>query len=306
MKKLLLVLAVLCFMVVPTAVFAADPTTLTVNWGGSGVVTGSGVVGNDAAYNFATSGSAVGGDFNVVASNDNPYGYNVGTSSSYIDADVANGSIYYEANRTDGYGMYGPAGQTAASFVGVNADGIGEMATGSWNNYASMVNGTYGKPHTTNGYNYQASGTNYLIASYLGIGDAALGNGLVLSPTGNYALLYSSGTGTAKVNDMTNQMYGNGLDFGEGGGCYTNANALLTGYGTFRVGSVGTNGIQSALGSYVLNGAGSNLNITATGTGVTYGSGVATTGNGLGTTTLDVIANYGTGATVSDYSLSVW
>lgn len=293
-------------MVVPSAVFAADPTTLTVNWGGSGVVTGSGVVGNDAAYNFATSGSAVGGNFNVVASNDNPYGYNVGTSSSYIDADVANGSIFYEANRTDSYsGMYGLAGQTAASFVGT--DGVGEMATGAWNNYASMVNGTYGKPHTSGGYNYQAVGTNYLIASYIGIGDAAInGNGSpVFSSTGNYAVLSSVGNGSSKINDMTNQMYGNSLAFGQGGGCYTNANGVMTGSGQFAVQGYGTNGIQSALGSYALSGAGSNLNIVATGNTVNYGSGITTTGSGLGSTTLSVIANYGSGATVSDYSLTV-
>ena len=284
------------------------PTTSAVNWNGAGLINSTFTAGNDAVYNFATGGDSIVGGFNAQNSYDNPYSYKVDTSSSYINADVANGLIYYEANRTDAYApMYGPAGQVAASYVG--SQGTGEMATGSGNNYASMGNGTYAQPHTSGGYNYQADGASYLITSFItSKGGATLrsdGLGLVMDTTSNYAYFDSFGSGTSKINDMTNEASAGGVNLGLGGGCYTNANAVMTGTGTFTVHGVGTNGIQSALGAYTLGGAGSTLNIAATGTGITYGSGVTTTGNGFGSTTLNVIANYGNGATVSNYSLSV-
>jgi hypothetical protein len=277
---------------------ADAPTAVVVNWNGTGSVTGSTTAGAAATYNFSTAGNGVAGSFTVVDLNDNPYSYGVDSTNSYINSDVIGGYIYYQATRIGSYSsMYGIAGQVASSVVQVGADGIGEMATGSGNNYAAMVNGTYGATKTSGGYNYQASGTNYFIQTYIGIG--AVG-----ASTGNNAFVESTGIGTAKINDMTNQMGGTSLALGLGGGCYTNANALLTGEGRFAVGATGTDAITSALGSYTLGGAGSTLDIAATGTGITYGSGITTTGDGFGTTTLSVIANYGNGATVTDYSLT--
>jgi hypothetical protein len=300
LRKVFLVLTLACILTIAVPAFAmADaPTTVVVNWNGGGAVTGTSTAGTSAVYNFSTTGNQIAGTFNAVDSNDNPYSYGVDSTNSYINADVVGGSISYTATRTGSYPMYGIAGQVASSFVGVNADGTGEMATGSGNNYAAMVNGTYNQPKTSGGYNYQASGTNYLIQSYIGIGPLG-------ASTGNNAVVQSTGTGTSKVNDMTNQMGSTSLALGQGAGCYTNANAVMTGSGNFLVQGFGTNGIQAALGAYTLSGVGSNLNIVATGNTVNYGSGVTTTGSGLGTTTLSVIANYGSGATVSDYSLTV-
>jgi hypothetical protein len=300
--RILSILAVVCIMAiaVPCAVLADAPTTVVVNWVGGGEVTGTATAGTASVYSFQTNGNTISGNFNTTDSNNNPYSYGVDSTNAYIDADVSGGYISYQANRTGSYApMYGAAGQTTSSFVGVGSDGVGEMATGNANNYAGGGTGTYAKPHTSGGYNYQASGTNYLIQSYVGV---LPGN--IYSPVGNNAWLQSIGTGTAKINDMSNDYGGNSLTFGKGQGCYTNANAIMTGLGQFAVNAFGTNGIQSALGSYTLGGV-SNLNIVATGTGINYGSGITTTGNGLGSTTLSVIANYANGATVTDYSLGV-
>lgn len=143
---------------------------------------------------------------------------------------------------------YAPAGQTAASFVG--SSGTGEMATGSSNNYAAMGNGTYNSPYgkTSGGYNYQAAGTLYLIQSFITAnGDATLqpdGSQLLWTSTSNYAYLSNLGNGTAKINDMSNSADW-GVRLGWGSGCYTNANAALTGDGTFTVTGVGSNAITT-------------------------------------------------------------
>ena len=301
-SSVLSILALVCILAIaiPGIALADAPTTVIVNWGGAGTVTGTTVAGAAATYSFQTTGNSIAGNFNATDSNDNPYSYGVDSSRAYIDADVSGGTIAYQSNRTGSYSpMYGPAGQVTSSFVGVHADGIGEMATGNGNNYAGGGTGTYAQPHTSGGYNYQASGTDYLIQSYVGNG------GTISAPIGNNAFVQSVGTGTSKINDMSNDYGSTSLTLGKGQGCYTNANGVMTGNGQFVVGATGTNGIQSALGSYTLTGAGSNLNIVATGNTINYGSGVTTTGSGLGTTTLSVIANYVTGATVTDYSLGV-
>lgn len=297
-SSVLSILALVCIltMAIPGMASADAPTSVVVNWGGpggwgSGTVTGTTTAGAAAIYSFATSGNQIAGAFNAVDSNDNPYGYNVDSSNSYINADVAGGFIAYEANRTGSYsGMYGPAGQTAASFVG--SDGTGEMATGSSNNYAAMVNGTYGGTKTSEGYNYQASGTNYLIASYIGIGDAGItGMGTpTFTSTGNYALLQSYGSGTSKINDMTNQMGGTSLGFGWGGGCYTNANAIMTGAGTFTTFATGSNGINTDITG--ANGAYTGWSGTGTGT--------------LGSVTHTETVTYSGTANVPNFSLTSW
>jgi hypothetical protein len=288
--SLLVVLALLLAMAIPTAVFAADPTSFTVNWAGSGSVDGTGTVKNDAIYSFGTSGGSVAGNFNVNGANDNPYNYGVDSSNSYINADVINGYIWYEAQRTDAYvPMYGGAGQVAASFVG--SSGTGEMATGSGNNYASMGNGTYNQPKTSGGYNYQADGLSYLITSYIAAngGVTPSPSGLAMSPTSNYAYLSSIGSGTAKINDMSNSA-GSGVNFGWGSGCYTNANAALTGSGTFMVVGVGSNGINTD----ITGASGAYTGWSGTGSGV------------LGSVTHTETATYTGTATVPNYSLKVW
>jgi len=90
MKKLIgiaLVLA-LAVMLVPGAAFAADPTTLTVDWGpgttgpSSGYIGTTFTAGNDAVYSFYTDGTGIAGSFHAVDSNDNPYGYGIDSTNS--------------------------------------------------------------------------------------------------------------------------------------------------------------------------------------------------------------------------------
>ncbi len=290
MKKLLVIASVLALavMLVPTAVFADSPTTFVVNWAGSGSVNGVSTVKNDAVYSFSANANLIQGNFNTVGYNDNPYSYNVDTSTAYIQSNVTGGSTWFNALRTDAanpwtpgqWYMYGAPGQQAASFVG--STGTGSMATGSWNNYADMGNGTYGLPHTANGFNYEANGTNFTIMSYIGSngGATVTDAGFTILPSANNAYLVSQGNGTAKINDMTNEAWAGGVNFGLGGGCYTNANAALTGTGQFLVNATGTNGITS--GGWSVGGNG------------TYGS-----------ATFSAVANYNGNTSVADYSLSV-
>ncbi|RPJ63524.1 MAG: hypothetical protein EHM12_02070 [Dehalococcoidia bacterium] len=291
MKKLLAiaVLLSLCIMMIPSAVFAADPTSFVVNWAGSGAVDGSATVKNDAVYSFATNGGVVSGNFNANGLNDNPYSYNVDSSNSYINADVTGGYMWFKAQRTDAYvPMYGSAGQVAASFVG--SSGTGEMATGSGNNYASMVNATYAKPHTSGGYNYEASGSSYLITSYI----AASGDvtpsaaGLAMAPVSNYAYFVNAGNGTGKINDMTNAA-GSGVNLGWGGGCYTNANAALTGVGTFTVAGVGSNAINTEITG--ASGAFTGWNLAGNGT--------------MGSVDFTSTGNYSGNSSIPNYSVTV-
>jgi hypothetical protein len=283
LKRLLAIatLLVLATMLIPTAVFAADPTTFVVNWSGAGAVNGTSIVKNDAVYSFSANAGLIQGNFSTIGYNDNPYGYNVDTSKAYIQSNVAGGSTWFNALRTDAYTpAYGAAGQQATSFVGSSE--TGSMATGSWNNYANMGNGTYAQPHTPLGYNYEASGANFTILSYIGSnGGATVSDaGFALNPAANNAYLLSTGNGTAKINDMTNEAWAGGVNFGLGGGCYTNANAALTGSGQFLVNATGTNSITS--GGWNVGGSGA------------YGS-----------ANFQAVAKYAGNTSVADYSLTV-
>jgi hypothetical protein len=291
MKKYLslaVVLAIAMALVLPATVLAADPpTTFTTNWSGSGLVTGTFTGKNDATYNFTANASAIAGNFSAQINNDNPYSYNVDTSQAYIQSSVGNGFSSFQANRTDSFApMYGPANQIVYAFIGANG-GTAEMATGSWNNYAEMTNGTYGKPKTTNGYNFEAStsgtGANYQILQYVGTGYTGAYTGA--STTSDYAVFNALGNGTAKINNMTTGAYGaNQVAFGYGGGCYTNANAAFTGTGSFAVTGVGSNQVTSpSAGGWTANGNG------------TFGS-----------ATFNAVATWTNGsASVADFSTSV-
>lgn len=290
MKRILGVLLVLTLAIslfVPAAVFAADPpTTFVTNWSGEGTVTGTFTAKNDATYKFGTSGvGIIAGTFNAQTNNDNPYSYGVDTSNAYIQSFVGNGNSFFQANRTDSYTpMYGGANQIDYAYISANG-GSAEMAIGSGNNYASMGNGTYGKPHTTNGYNFEAntSGGSYQIYQYVGTGYA--GDFVSQSTTSNYAQFNALGDGTAKINNMTTGASGaNDVSFGYGGGCYTNANGVFTGSGLFSVTGIGSNQVTSpSAGGW-----------TATGNGT------------VGSATFNAIATWtGGGASVSDFSTSV-
>jgi hypothetical protein len=252
MKRFLIVLAmVLMAMAIPVSVMADSPTSVVVNWGGTGVVNSTVTAGTSSVHSFNTDGGSVAGNFVVNNVGDNPYNYGVASTNSYIQGGVGNGVLTYTVTRTGSYPMYGAAGQLAQSYISADG-GTAYMATGSTMNYAAMVNGTYAKPKTPGGYNFEANAANFSMGSLISAG------------TGNdYALFTSLGTGTAKINDMTNEASAGGVQLGRGAGCYTNANALFNGIGTFTVNAVGGNNIQTGTINANGNGTVGSVNFTS-------------------------------------------
>jgi hypothetical protein len=264
---LALVVALAILVALPMTAMAADPTTTTVTWTGGGVIGGTVTSGNDNVTTFGVNAAGANGSFTVTDNNDNPYSYGVDTVSAYIQSNVTNGSTFFQTNRTDSKtSMYGAAGQTVYAFVGSN--GTGAMATGSGTNYASMGNGTYAQPHTAGGFNFEANagaGTYQIIQSVTAV-DAL-------------AQFVANGTGTAKIDCMTTGASGaTNVNFGYGGGCYTNADALFTGAGSFGTYAEGSNSITTpSAGGWTANGV----------------------------STLQTIMNFTTGASVNDFSIKV-
>jgi hypothetical protein len=268
--KILSILALVCLLTIaiPAMVMADSPTSVVVNWGGTGVVNSTVTAGTSSVHSFNTDGGSVAGNFVVNNAGDNPYNYGVASTNSYIQGGVGNGVLTYTVNRTGSYPMYGAAGQVAQSYVLADG-GTAYMATGSTMNYAAMVNGTYTKPKTPGGYNFETNATYFEAGSLISSG---IGN--------DQAYFTSIGSGTAKINDMTNEASAYGVQLGRGAGCYTNANALFNGIGTFTVGANGGNNIQTGT-------------INANGNGT------------VGSVTYQAILNYNGAASNTDYSVTV-
>jgi len=273
---ILFAVVLLAGLVVSPVVFAADPTIVNTTWDGAGAVTVVGTVKNDAVVNFGAVGGYINGNLNITGNNDNPYNYGVDSVSSYVQSYIQNGYSSFELNRTDAYvPMYGIAGQSVYSYIYADG-GSAAMATGSAINYASMVNGTYSKPKTASGFNYEADATSFVLQNYVGNGEAG-------ASTGNWASFSSVGSGTAKINNMTTEASAGQVQLGAGGGCYTNANALLSGTGVWTTSAVGTTQIT-----------------------VPSGGGLVIPGSGFGTVTYTQQIQYsGTNFSIPDFSLKV-
>jgi hypothetical protein len=266
-KKLsiVLIVGVLLVVALPMAALAADPTVVTVNWNGGGVVGGAVNTGATTTTWGVNAGGAS-GTFTATDSNDNPYSYGTDSNSAYITSSVANGETWFQTVRNTSYApMYGVAGQTVYAYVG--SSGTGTMATGSGSNYASMGNGTYGQP-LLGGANFTAdAGTGtYQIAQ-------------TVTATQAIAQFVANGSGTAKIDCMTTGASGaTNVNFGYGGGCYTNADALFTGAGNFTTSASGMN------------------SITTPSAGGWTASGVSS---------FTTIMNFTNGASVNDFSIAV-
>jgi hypothetical protein len=269
MKKVLVILAlVIMALAIPASAFADSPTSVAVNWNGTGAIDSTVTAGTSSVHGFNTTGSSVAGNFVVNNAGDNPYSYGVASTNSYINGGVGNGVLTYTVNRTGSYPMYGAAGQLAQSYVLANG-GTAYLATGSTMNYAAMVNGTYAKPKTPGGYNFETNAAYFEAGSLISAG-----------PSNDQAFFTAIGSGTAKINDMTNEAGAGGVQLGRGAGCYTNANALFNGIGIFTVNAVGGNNIQTGT-------------INANGNGT------------VGSVSYTSILNYNGTAVNTDYSLSV-
>lgn len=255
MKKLLLgglVLAFAVAMAIPSAVFAEDPVEVNMNWAGtSGAVGYEQTSGDDAYVNFSTVGSAYSGHFASQYVENTAYPYmGVNTFQSYLNASVTNGGITYWTDRTDSYGSYGAAGQTSYSQL-LASGGTGEMAMGSWTNFASQKDCLYsstgtklGVPvRTSGGHHFEADATNYFMVHD------------ITAPDGDWAYVTASGSGIADLDCMSNELGASSLRLGWGCGCYTDADFYASGSGSFEAYGQGTNSVSSAYGTVTGAGA---------------------------------------------------
>ncbi len=266
MKKRIFIslfLALITVLSLSTAAFAADPTTVHVDWSGGGAINGS-VDTGDSAGGFNVNADLANGNWDAVDSNNNPYSYGVDSFSSVFNGSIANGMMETGVNRLDSkISMYGAAGQKSYSGVSVSG-GTADMAYRSTTNYAAMVDASYGY-QLTGGHNIVANADSYVISRYINDGNGELGS------------FYAVGNGVATLDCMSAEASGNGvLKFGQGAGCYTDAN-------------------------FNASGAGGIATITGTG-----GSSVVFTGMGLssGGGTLQIVADWLNNVSISDYSLT--
>jgi hypothetical protein len=218
MKRLILALfiAILTIIAMSVPAFADEPetpTTVAVEWDGSGEVTGTVDAGGDTTYDFEISAAITNGNFSMTDYNNNPYNYNVDSVNAGFNAYVSGGYAEYVVNHTDQYEpMYGSAGQQTFSRIGANADGYASMAMWTNSNYASMQEANYGHTWTAQGDTFSASSpTGFLIQHQ------------VTDSQGEYANFEVIGAGTASVDCMSSDIGANSLTFGQGAGCYTDA-----------------------------------------------------------------------------------
>lgn len=228
MNKKMMLIPILALLLVSVPVVLAidididsDPTITvgtteaTLSWDGSGYVGIDAMVNNDASVDFFTGGTYVLGSLYL-----KDYGtgmYDVNTFTTNVDAYVEDGFIGYDIDRLDS-GPYGPADQSAYSYVGIapQTTGWASMNYMVITNYASLYSASYSN-------NFAADGT-YFAEHRIDNGD-------------NYAYFVAGGTGMLDVDHaIDGYTTHSSIGFGRGCGCYTWANVEQTGAGYFEVG----------------------------------------------------------------------
>ena len=229
MKKTSIVLGML--VVIAFSGIAMAQTTVDTNWNGAGTYHIHFVAGDDSDTTFNTGGNTISGEFHSVDSDNNPYHYNVDSTSSRVKAHVDNGYIEYQFNRTDSYSpMYGDAGQV--SYTLIDTTGTGDFAWSTTSNFAQMRSCNYGWQSSNQ---IQATGIHY-IDHYLAINDHE-GAEIIVDANGNTA-----------ITDMSEDHSGSSYQFGKGCGCYTNAHVDITGSGSFDLTAVADHQITTDFG----------------------------------------------------------
>lgn len=220
MKAIFAFLVALFVIAIP----AAAQTTVDTYWNGAGYMDTTFMAGDDAWSYLETQGSLIGGEFHGKDYDDNPYTYGVDTYFANVDAGVNSGYIEFETQRTDSKTSYGNPGQRSYSWVS-STDGLAEMAWYTKTNYAEMGNCQYAKPTTTNGKNFEASGSNYQI--YHEVTDS----------DGDGSFVGATGSGSSMIKLQGEKAAGSGFNMGRlpvcGDGCaWDNNYATFSGSGT--------------------------------------------------------------------------
>jgi len=208
MNKLILSIAIVAGMLALPVSGAATNTDVV--WSGGGAMSINFQSGDDMQAQFMTGGSAINGEFHGVDNDDNPYGYNVDTSTAYVGADISGAGSFMtlQVDRQDGAGMYGGTGQQTWTNVMLNS-GTAEMSFGTSTNYAGMTNAQYGwmysgsAPYspTTNGVTFEAAGE-YIVLHQTTDAD---GDGANVAATGN---------GSTEIKMMGETSQGSGFNMG--------------------------------------------------------------------------------------------
>ncbi len=225
MKKILIAILASLVMVIG---IASATTTVDTTWDGGGIMHTVFNSGDDYSATLDTTGTFFSGQFHATDYDDNPYSYGVDSSKSNVVASVTNGEIEYTANRLDSKSSYGAAGQTSYSYVG--SSGTAAMAWTTKTNYASMDNCQYSQPTTTNGKNFEATGSVYMIQHQ------------ITDSSGDGANFLASGDGSAMIKLQGETSAGSAFNMGHlpvcGDGkawCNNYATFAGTGSGDFNV-----------------------------------------------------------------------
>jgi len=212
---------------------AADPTETTVNWSGSGLVSGGVTAGDDANASFISAGMAGNtGTFSATDQNNNPYSYGVDSCVFSLDTAISgNGLAELLVNRTDAKTSYGLPGQV--SYTGVSiADGLATLQNRSSTNYASMKDSNYG--WNANDHITVTGASVYSLQR------------LVDSGNSNFAEILAYGSGDADLDCMSSEASAGQVRLGWGCGCYTNADFNANGVGTMELNAYGNTSTTTA------------------------------------------------------------
>lgn len=202
MKWILVLLAL-----VSISLLAVGQTTwVDTYWSGAGSFNTHFQAGDDFQADLWTAGNSIIGEFHGKDLNNNPYNYGVDNCSAWVGASVTGGTIQFYTERLDSKASYCAPGQWQNSFVG--STGTAELGFYSSMNYAEFAdcefcsglcidygkdqNGVFGpygasKPRTTNGVNFEATGTSYTIQHDF------------RDSSGDGAMVYAAGGGSAEV-----------------------------------------------------------------------------------------------------------
>jgi hypothetical protein len=330
MKKILgiaLVLA-LAVMLMPSAVFAADPppTTVDVIWGGGSVDAGgypvnygagwiSGTVAPPSATTtFQSGGDQIMGRYKAAYK---PGAGDLGNANIYttsLEASVVDGTIAFDTVR-EAYGYLNskpaPGGEESYSFIGtgyfdagnnwVPMSGSASMAMRSetWDYKAlwtggndNIVDNTYstGEKALTFLHNFSASGV-YTMTDVMNASSGAFAQ---VQAVGNGTALLDCGASSASQ-DTATVAYLSGSNYG------WNQDFNATGSGTFLVGGVGNTEVLKYAGFTTSSG----YTVVSPGPVVTDGTGIHSYGNGttMGSANLALTNSFVSGWSISNFSL---
>jgi len=194
--------------------------------------------GNDARVDFFTTGfGSAHGTARMSDCNSNPYNYGVDTTRAQVKANVDDGTIAFYMVRQDT--RSGPAGQVMSTTI--DAFGEASFATNTRMNWHGVVTSNYA---FQNNSQFTAAGSWFEIDHYIHAGDPD-----------SHAGFYATGDGSVDVTLMSHEMRGASFwRFGEGAGCYTNAEASGTGSGYFEVYGAAPNSLRHPFGGEVPGG----------------------------------------------------